>query len=212
MIPAGRVHFPMLHPRGAVRDTDPAYVAYQQELDGLISAVGPGDRCAAPGTGGAGAAHRGLGQPRRAVHHRGIAAAGTALLIAVMLRLFNAVADLTVADAEAEGFTIAAVRGREVDVQTVATVVCEVMASGLADSAASEALRVRTEASTGEEVSSHVTEYLAALSGAYLVQKLGSALWRAAAGGWAATVRLSGLLVNYRVDETLGCEHLCTVP
>jgi HK97 family phage portal protein len=203
MIPAGHVHLPMFGPHGAARDTDPAYVAYQQELDALIEQW---DQVTA-------AQRQELAEQVRPIVDSGnlaalatiavSTAAGTALLIAAMIRLFNAVADLTVADAEAEDITIAAARGREADVQAVATVVCEVMASGLADSAASEALRVRTEASTGEEVSSHVTEYLAALSGAYLVQKLGSALWRAAAGGWAATVRLSGLLVNYRVDETL---------
>jgi HK97 family phage portal protein len=209
MIPAGRVHFPMLSPRGAARDTDPAYVAYQAELDGLISEW---DQVTA-------AQRQELAEQVRPIIDAGnlaalstiavSATAGTALLIAAMIRLFNRIADLTTLDAEADGHEIFPARCRETDVQAVATVVCEVMASGLADSAASEALRVRTAASTGEDVSSHVTEYLAALSGAYLVQKLGGALWRAAAGGWAATVQLSGLLVNYRVDETLD-SNTCT--
>jgi hypothetical protein len=170
------------------RETDPAYLAYQAEIDKLV-----GD-------------WSGITEAQRAEIHEQVTAAvdtgdittlaalvvttagAGALLTASMISLFGAIAALTVADAAVQGVTITPAVAVASQVADVANVVVALMASGLADAAAREALRLTVPGATGSAVADQVDEHLAALSDDFLHGRLGGALWRAAAAGWGQTV------------------------
>jgi HK97 family phage portal protein len=133
--------------------------------------------------------------------------AGEKVLEAAMVALFDTMAGLTVKDAAAAGVTIDPAESDGWGIGDVASLVVALMASGYADAAAREALRVYRPGRTGSDVADDVDNHLASLKDAYLAQRLGAALWRAAAGGWAATVEKAqqelDVQPSYRIDESL---------
>lgn len=114
------------------------------------------------------------------------AAAGT--LTAAVIAMAYAAADAMADELAAQGVDVEPGTPDEAALAANATAVASLLAAGLANAAAREALRRYARTADGDEVAAAVVEHLEGLSDAFLTQQLGGALTGAQNEGRIATV------------------------
>lgn len=111
-----------------------------------------------------------------------------AALLAAMLALGLLASDQVIAEAAAQGVTIAPVEPERSVMESASTAIAVLMASSLAVAAGQEALRVASAVATGAEVAELVATHLDALSDRYPRDQLGGALSQAQHAARMATM------------------------
>lgn len=130
------------------------------------------------------------------------------LLTAAMTGMTSQAAQRMVAEAASQGVEIDPVDGNEDRLSDHAEVTAGLLGSGLAASAAREALRRSSEGLSAREVTEQVREFLEGLSGAQARDQLGGALSNAQNAGRIATLRAAPEAAYY-ADERLD-SNTCT--
>lgn len=109
------------------------------------------------------------------------------ILAVAMHAIADQGAESAVEEARKQGVTTGPGHANQSELSTVAGLVAALLAAGLANAAAREALRNYSSRSVGKDVADAVDVHLAALSDAYLSDNLGGALSRAQMAGRLAT-------------------------